>query len=55
MVDGQTITRGISAGLDAEKDLANANAGRFLATSGDLLHTGPTGTNVMDLVIGLKI
>ena len=26
-----------------------------LAASGDLVHTGPTGTNVGDLVIGLKL
>mgnify|MGYP000712387375 CR=1 FL=1 len=34
--------------------LVRADAGRFLAASGDLIHTGPTGTNVMDLVLGLK-
>ena len=28
---------------------------RALAASGDLVHTGPTGTNVGDLVIGLKL
>lgn len=55
LVDGETITRGSLAGLDAEKALAEANAGVFLAASGDVVRTGPTGTNVMDLVIGLKI
>ena len=55
LVDGKTISRGFSAGFEAEKTLAEANAGAFLAASGDLLRTGPTGTNVMDLVIGLKI
>ena len=34
--------------------LAQADAGRVLTGTGDLLQTGPTGTNVMDLVIGLK-
>lgn len=52
-VDGATLRRGGSAGLDAEASLAAADSGRFLAASGDLLHTGPTGTNVMDLVLGL--
>jgi glycerate 2-kinase len=55
LVDGGTIARGELAGLDARHCLANADAGRFLEESGDLVHTGPTGTNVMDLVIGLKI
>lgn len=54
LVDGGTIARGEFAGLDARQCLANADAGRFLEESGDLVHTGPTGTNVMDLMIGLK-
>ncbi len=32
-----------------------ADAGTFLDASGDLIHTGPTGTNVMDVIIGLKL
>jgi glycerate 2-kinase len=56
LVDGQTLTRARDAGYpDAAQALADADAGRFLAASGDLVDTGPTGTNVMDLVIGLKI
>ena len=35
--------------------ITGADAGRFLEASGDLIATGPTGTNVMDLVIGLKV
>jgi hypothetical protein len=35
--------------------LARADSARALAASGDLLHTGPTGTNVGDLVIGMKL
>mgnify|MGYP002152241414 CR=1 FL=1 len=54
LVDGGTLARGAAAGLDAAAALAAADAGRFLAASGDLLQTGATGTNVMDLVIGLK-
>ncbi|WP_026186413.1 glycerate kinase type-2 family protein [Thioalkalivibrio thiocyanodenitrificans] len=53
LVDGGTVARGETAGLDAGQALARADAGRFLAASGDLVHTGPTGTNVMDLVIGV--
>jgi len=55
LVDGETITRGSLAGFEAAKALTEANAGAFLAASGDVVHTGPTGTNVMDLVIGLKV
>lgn len=55
LVDGGTLARGISSGLDVEVVLAEANAGAFLAASDDLIRTGPTGTNVMDLVIGLKV
>lgn len=54
LVDGGTIARGRHEGLDPEQACARADSGRFLAASGDLIHTGPTGTNVMDLVIGLK-
>jgi hydroxypyruvate reductase len=53
IIDGGTVARGGGrrAALEA---LRHADAGSFLDASGDLLVTGPTGTNVMDLVIGLK-
>ena len=35
--------------------LARANSGTFLEAAGDLLHTGPTLTNVGDLVLGLRL
>ncbi len=54
LVDGGTVERGRAAGLDEEAAIRNADAGRFLDVSADLLYTGPTGTNVMDLVLGLK-
>ena len=54
LVDGGTLERGRDAGYDAAGSLRLAAAGDFLEGSGDLLHTGPTGTNVMDLVIGYK-
>jgi glycerate 2-kinase len=54
MIDGQSIARGNRLGMEATHYLANADAGRFLAATGDLITTGPTGTNVMDLVIALK-
>lgn len=54
LVDGGTLQRGGLAGLDAEACLSRADAGTFLEAAGDLLQTGPTGSNVMDLVIGIK-
>ncbi len=54
LVDGETVARGALAGLDAELALARADAGSFLESSGDLVHTGPTGTNVMDIMLGLR-
>ena len=55
LVDGSTIRQGQSRGFDVEQSLANADAGSFLTVCGDLIKTGPTGTNVMDIIIGLKI
>lgn len=55
LVDSGTISRGALDGLDAADCLRRADAGTFLEASGDLISTGPTGTNVMDMVIGLKV
>lgn len=54
LVDGGSIARGELAGLDAGVSLDAADAGTFLEASGDLVSTGPTGTNVRDIVIGMK-
>lgn len=54
IVDASTVERGWRAGLDVDDALSRADAGGYLAAIGDLLHTGPTGTNVMDLMLGLK-
>jgi glycerate 2-kinase len=54
LVDSETIERGTVGGFDADDCLARADSAAFLEASGDLLHTGPTGTNVGDLVLGLK-
>ena len=54
LVDGGTCERGADAGLDARDCLARADSAAFLEASGDLVHTGPTLTNVGDLVLGLK-
>lgn len=55
LVDGGTLARGADQGLDARDCLARADSGVFLEAAGDLLTTGPTGTNVMDLMIGCNM
>jgi glycerate 2-kinase len=54
LVDGGTQQRGEGEGLSLTQCLSQADAGTFLEASGDLVHTGPTGTNVMDLVLAYK-
>ncbi|MEJ2321624.1 MAG: MOFRL family protein, partial [Gammaproteobacteria bacterium] len=54
IVDGGTIERGESEGLHVEDALARADANPFLAASGDLIHLGATGTNVMDILLAWK-
>jgi hydroxypyruvate reductase len=54
IVDGRTIERGEHEGLDAAVSLARADANPFLAASGDLIHLGATGTNVMDIMLAWK-
>lgn len=55
IVDGETCSRVALGSLDVQKCLETADSGAALAAAGDLVHTGPTGTNVGDLVIGLKL
>ncbi len=53
IVTGETISRAGSLGLSAPTYLDDNNAYAFLAGVGALLRTGPTGTNVNDLWMGL--
>src|SRR6185312_1283009 len=55
LVDAETCARLTLANVDTEAALRGADSGTALAVAGDLVHTGPTGTNVGDLVIGLKL
>jgi len=52
IIDGFTLQR--ASHLRARDYLEAADAGTFLAEAGDLISTGPTGTNVMDIVIAIK-
>lgn len=55
IVDGGTCARGGPGyGADAATALSRADAGTFLAGSGDLLEGGFTGTNVTDVVLAVK-
>lgn len=54
IVDGSTEAKGKIYAMDIEVFLNNANAGEYLEETGDLINTGVTGTNVMDLLIALK-
>lgn len=54
LVDGATVERIRLAGMDPAAALAAADAGSALAAAGDVLHTGPTGSNVMDVVLAIK-
>lgn len=49
-VDGGTRARAHALGVDADLALAENDSYPCLAAEGGLLRTGPTGTNVMDLV-----
>ncbi len=53
VVDGQTVTKALSMGLKASNYLDHFNAYTFFNEAGGLVKTGPTGTNVMDVVIML--
>jgi len=53
MVDQQTVQRGIQAGMKAAEYLRNNDSFHFFEKTGELLVTGPTKTNVMDVRIVL--
>jgi len=50
-VDAGTLGAGSEAGVDAAACLARNDAYGFFAAAGGLVRTGPTNTNVMDLVL----
>jgi glycerate 2-kinase len=54
LVDGGTWARIRAAGVDPEAALAGHDAYPALAAAGDLLVTGPTRTNVMDLALAWR-
>ncbi|MHA1212391.1 MAG: glycerate kinase type-2 family protein [Candidatus Heimdallarchaeota archaeon] len=55
LVDGQTINLGEKLGLNVDDYLENNDSYNYLKQTGNLIFTGPTGTNVSDLIIGIKL
>ena len=53
MADGATLARSAERGMDARVFLANNDAYHFFAPLGDLIITGPTNTNLNDVMIVL--
>ena len=51
LADSTTVDRARASGLQAERYLSDNNAYAFFDALGDLIHTGPTGTNVGDLQV----
>jgi hydroxypyruvate reductase len=53
LADPTTLTRARAAGADPRSALAANDAHGFFAATGDLVRTGPTGTNLMDLYLAV--
>ena len=49
IADGTTLARAQAHGLDAAAFLAHNDSYHFFEPLGDLIRTGPTGTNVADI------
>ncbi|MBI1736786.1 MAG: glycerate kinase [Candidatus Rokubacteria bacterium] len=54
VVDGTTVARAAARGLDAAGALDANDAGTLLAATADLIITGPTNTNLLDLYVALR-
>jgi glycerate 2-kinase len=51
IVDGETLAQATTLGLDPEAYLRENNSYKFFSKLGDLIVTGPTGTNVNDISV----
>jgi glycerate 2-kinase len=51
IVDGKTLARATEAGVSPERFLAENDSYHFFFRLGDLIFTGPTGTNVNDISV----
>ena len=55
IVDGKTILRARNLGLDPAEALRNNDSYSFFSGLNDLIMTGPTGTNVNDITVLIKV
>ena len=53
VVDPTTLERGRAKGLDVRRTLGENDSHSFFSALGDLVVTGPTGSNLMDVYLGL--
>lgn len=51
VADGTSLARGIKIGVDSKQMLVNNDSYNFFEPLGDLVITGPTGTNLMDIAV----
>jgi hydroxypyruvate reductase len=54
VVDAGTVERASLGGCDVERAWRDFDSGTALEAAEDLVHTGPTGTNVGDILIAIK-
>ena len=55
IADVGLLARARRLGLDAGSSLADNDSGTFLREAGALFHSSPTGTNVNDVYVGIRI
>ncbi len=55
IVDGRTLSRAKKMGLSPQKFLADNDSYSFFSKIGDLIFTGPTGTNVNDISLMIVV
>jgi hydroxypyruvate reductase len=55
IVDSRTVQRAATQGLDAGTALARNDSGGFFEELGELIVPGPTGTNVNDVYIAIRL
>ncbi|MEE9609769.1 MAG: MOFRL family protein, partial [Desulfatiglandales bacterium] len=53
IIDGKSRERGVSMGLSIEKCLVENDSNTYCSMLEECIITGPTGTNINDIVVGL--
>ncbi|RLG37805.1 MAG: glycerate kinase, partial [Thermoproteota archaeon] len=55
IADGRTLYRALKAGMKPSNFLRDNNSYEFFRRLGDLIMTGPTYTNVMDVQVAVAL